>query len=217
MSRPRKPALLISDHGNFQREAFTRDDLAPLPESARQDLERLFLQDAKDERKAYNAVHLAINLARIELKQAPVSQAEHKAALEEQARRAAEMLEFIKPPHRGAGPTYLQWIIEDNLEQNTAEQFQNDPLWNNRNLLAELLAMIEERSTRLADKIDPSAYRKNNPQHILAEYLAKAAKDGTLPMKYSASTTSRLASLFSWCCDHIGIESGDPAKYLQDK
>jgi hypothetical protein len=218
MSRPRKPELLISDYGNFQREAFTADDLAPLPESDRRELVRLHLHDAEDERKAYNAVHLAINSARMELKRQPVSQAEHKAALENQARRAAQLLEYINPrDHRGAGPTYFRWAITESLPERTAERLEQDPLFKNHKLLAELLGLIEERSSRLAEKIDPSAYRKSNPHHVLAECLSRAAKDGTLPMQYSTSRTSRLAGLFMWCCDFIGIESGDPTKYLEGK
>lgn len=219
MSRPRKPELLISDHANFQRGAFTREDLAPLSAEQERDLINRHLHDVDDEAKAVQAVQLAINMARMEQKKAPVSQGEHKTALEDQARRAAQLLEYVRPPIRGrtmpAGDRYYTWAVT--AIHADAESFVEDPMIKHRRLLADLLELIEQRSTSLAEQIDPEAYRKNNPQHVLAEYLVKGTRNGTLPMQYSDSKTSRLAALFEWCCTAIGIERGNPHTYLKDK
>ena len=219
MTRPRKPEAIIADDRNRQTDAYGPEDFQVLDS---QDIENLqpFIRDADDPRAAIGALQFAASRCRMAMKDGGIREGERKVVFEELARRASALHEFVDGAYHfkktgtlGCADTFYA----DLVQAKTADDFLNDPLIKHRRLLGELLSEIENRAAAAAESIDPAGYIHNMPLHALAHELIKAARAGVLPLTPSASRTSRIAALFEYIAETVGISPGDPAVYLQSK
>ncbi|TQE98266.1 MAG: hypothetical protein FKY71_14730 [Spiribacter salinus] len=174
-----------------------------------------------DPDRAEQAIQQAVNIGRHASNFAKVTQGEYRAIYEEQARRAAALLEFVRPSvvdgRVGAGDRMYTDLFFADSDSLTPEELEQDPLFKNRRVLAELLELIDRRSQKLADECKPKQYRRNKAQHEIASALMFYAKSGVIAVTPSASKTSRLAALYQEASQLAGLEPGDPSEYLKGK